>query len=153
MFISNLFKVQKELDKKLNINPELDEYKIKARQNLELHIKVSDLANETNCFAYTTDRKEKTDNTIVLSKYVQCLKQVLSVGITNGYDEVDEITIQPNEYCLSDQFLNLYIDINDLIISRSEDHFETLFEDLLSLGSTLGFSEQQIIQEFNKLSN
>lgn len=153
MFISNLFKIQKELDKKLNINPELDEYKIKARQNLELHIKVSDLANETNCFAYTTDRKENTDNTVVLSKYVQCLKQVLSVGITNGYDEVDEITIQPNEYCLSDQFLNLYIDINDLIISRSEDHFETLFEDLLSLGSTLGFSEQQIIQEFNKLSN
>ncbi|MGG7079516.1 dUTP diphosphatase [Clostridium sardiniense] len=153
MFISNLFKVQKELDKKLNINPELDEYKIKARQNLELHIKVSDLANETNCFAYTTDRKENTDNTVVLSKYVQCLKQVLSVGITNGYDEVDEITIQPNEYCLSDQFLNLYIDINDLIISRSEDHFETLFEDLLSLGITLGFSEQQIIQEFNKLSN
>lgn len=153
MFISNLFKVQKELDKKLNINPELDEYKIKARQNLELHIKVSDLANETNCFAYTTDRKENTDNNVVLSKYVQCLKQVLSVGITNGYDEVDEITIQPNEYCLSDQFLNLYIDINDLIISRSEDHFETLFEDLLSLGITLGFSEQQIIQEFNKLSN
>lgn len=153
MFVSNLFKVQKELDKKLNINPELDEYKIKARQNLELHIKISDLANETNCFAYTLDTKENIDDNVLLSKYVQCLKQVLSVGITNGYDRVDEISIQSNEYCLSDQFLNLYIDINDLIISRSEDHFETLFEDLLSLGNTLGFSEQQIIQEFKKLSN
>ncbi len=153
MFVSNLFKVQKELDKKLNINPELDEYKIKARQNLELHIKISDLANETNCFAYTTDTKENIDDNVILSKYVQCLKQVLSVGITNGYDRVDEISIQSNEYCLSDQFLNLYIDINDLIISRSEDHFETLFEDLLSLGYALGFSEQQIIQEFKRLSN
>ena len=148
MFISNLFKIQKELDEKLCINPDLDEYKIKARKNLELHIKVSDLANETNCYAYTKNTDIIDNYDIILSKYVDCLKQVLSVGITNGYDNVREISIQPNEYCLSDQFLNLYIDINDLIISRSEDHFKTLFEDFLSIGYTLGFSEQQILDSF-----
>ncbi len=80
------------------------------------------------------------------------MQQVLSVGITNEYDNVTEISMQPTEYCLSDQFLNLYIDINDLIISRSEDHFETLFEDLLSLGNTLGFSEQEITEGFQHLN-
>ncbi|MDQ0151267.1 dUTP diphosphatase [Eubacterium multiforme] len=148
MFVSNLFKMQKKLDEKLCINPDLDEYKIKARKNLELHIKVSDLANETNCYEYTKNMNNIVNCDVILSKYVDCLKQVLSVGITNGYDNVREISIQPNEYCLSDQFLNLYIDINDLIISRSEDHFKTLFEDFLSIGYTLGFSEQQILDSF-----
>lgn len=152
MFISNLFELQRENDKKLNINPELDEYKIRARQNLELHVKVSDLASETNCFAYTTDVKSNFDKDVILLKFVKCLKQVLTIGINNGYDILKEVSINHNEYCLSDQFLNLYIDINDLIISRSEDHFETLLEDLLSIGDTLGLSEQEIIEEFNKLS-
>ncbi|NRV84845.1 dimeric dUTPase (all-alpha-NTP-PPase superfamily) [Clostridium beijerinckii] len=56
----------------------------------------------------------------------------------------------PNDYCLSDQFLNLYIDINDLIAFPSIDHYLTLFEDLLSLGLTLGFSESQIQNQFIK---
>ena len=78
---------------------------------------------------------------------MQCLKQVLTIGINNGYNTLEEVSINHNEYCLSDQFLNLYIDINDLIISRSEDHFETLFEDLLSIGNTLGLSEEEIVKK------
>ncbi len=152
MFVSNLFKIQKELDSKVVINPELDEYKIKARKNLELHVKISDLANETNCFDYKESKDSNFNKERIFKKYLICLQQVLSVGITNEYDNVTEISMQPTEYCLSDQFLNLYIDINDLIISRSEDHFETLFEDLLSLGNTLGFSEQEITEGFQHLN-
>lgn len=152
MFVSNLFKIQKELDSKVVINPELDEYKIKARKNLELHVKISDLANETNCFDYKENKDSNFNKETIFKKYLICLQQVLSVGITNEYDNVTEISMQPTEYCLSDQFLNLYIDINDLIISRSEDHFETLFEDLLSLGNTLGFSEQEITEGFQHLN-
>ena len=153
MFISDLFKLQEENYKKLNINPELDEYKTRARQNLELHVKVSDLASKTNCFAYTTDVKNDFDQDVILLKFVQCLKQVLTIGINNGYNTLEEVSINHNEYCLSDQFLNLYIDINDLIISRSEDHFETLLEDLLSIGNTLGLSEEEIVKKFDELSN
>ena len=45
-------------------------------------------------------------------------------------------------------FLNLFIDINDLIISPSTDHFNTLLEDVLSLGVTLGYDEEQISKAF-----
>ncbi|MGL4571617.1 MAG: dUTP diphosphatase [Clostridium sp.] len=153
MFVSNLFKEQKELDKKLCINPDLTEYKIKARKNLELHVKLSDLANETHCFAYTQDVLPSVNNTTIFSKYLDCLKQVLSIGVTNQYDNLSDFFAQPTEDCLSDQFLNLYIDINDLIISRSEDHFKTLFEDLLTLGNTLGFSDGEIQNGLEKTFN
>ena len=56
--------------------------------------------------------------------------------------------IKSAEDCLSDQFLNLYIDINDLIISPSEDHFLTLLEDTLILGVSLGYSEAEILSAF-----
>lgn len=153
MFVNDLFKEQKEFDEKLRINPELTEYKIKARKNLELHVKLSDLANATQCFAYTEDVLPSINDTTIFSKYLDCLKQVLSIGITNHYDNLNELFAQPTEDCLSDQFLNLYIDINDLIISRSEDHFKTLFEDLLTLGSTLGFSEDKIKGGLEKTFN
>ena len=152
MFVSNLFKIQKKLDNKITINPDLDDYKIKSRKNLELHIKISDLANETDCFNYSKNINSHLDKKKIFNKYLICLQQVLSIGITNEYDNVTEISMQPTEYCLSDQFLNLYIDINDLIISRSEDHFETLFEDLLSLGNSLGFSEDEITEGFKQLN-
>ena len=56
--------------------------------------------------------------------------------------------IKPNDYCLSDQFLNLFIDLNDLIISPSEDHYITLIEDFISLGITLGYSDSKISNGF-----
>ena len=68
--------------------------------------------------------------------------------IDKHYIENYEIVLRPNDYCLSDQFLNLYIDINDLIISPSNDHFFTLLEDALSLGITLGYSEEEIFNSF-----
>ena len=40
------------------------------------------------------------------------------------------------------------IDLNDLIISPSEDHYLTLVEDFVSLGITLGYSKTQIIESF-----
>ncbi|MCR6516183.1 MAG: dUTP diphosphatase [Clostridium sp.] len=148
MFICDLFKIQEDMDKKLSIDGSLDDYKLRARKNLELHVKVSELANVTRCYNYLNDNNLTIDTDAVFDKYLDCIHQVISVGITNGYTSIDDIAVQPTEYCLSDQFLNLYIDINDLIISRSRDHFETLLEDLLSLGNTLGFSKDKILNNF-----
>ena len=53
-----------------------------------------------------------------------------------------------NMYFKNINNFNLYIDINDLIISPSEDHFLTLLEDTLILGVSLGYSEEEIIGSF-----
>ena len=109
---------------------------------------MSELANETKCYKYWIDDNFTVEKSNVFDKYISCFRQVLSLGIDKGYDNIECITIQPSEYCLSDQFLNLYIDINDLLISSSEDHYVTLLEDFLSLAISLGFSEQDIIDGF-----
>ena len=84
----------------------------------------------------------------IFIKYIACLKKILSLSFDhNDNNTVEEVMMQPSEYCLSDQFLNLYIDINDLFVSPSKDHFLTLMEDFLSLGISLGYSESTINQK------
>lgn len=150
MNIQPLFKVQKKYNDSLSINDELTSHKLQVRKNLEFQIMLGDLANETACFNYLTKKISPINITAIFNKYITCLSQALTLGIDHKYTDLIAVSINPNDYCLSDQFLNLYIDINDLIVSPSMDHYLTLFEDLLSLGLTLGFSESQMQNEFIK---
>jgi dimeric dUTPase (all-alpha-NTP-PPase superfamily) len=152
MHIANLFKIQENECYTLVIDTTLSEYKILARKHLQLHIAMSDLANETNCYKYWLNDEKVLDNSIIFNKYIACFRQLISLGLYNKYNDIEEIDIELSDYCLSDQFLNLYIDINDLMISPSKDHFITLTEDFLSLGINLGFTEKMIIDELSKNS-
>lgn len=148
MQIANLFEIESELNNDLIIDNNLSEYKVLARKHVQLHVTLSDLANETKCYQYWIGEQNKLNDDAILDKYIYCLKHIISLGIYNSYDDIEEIEIEPSEYCLSDQFLNLYIDINDLVISPSKDHFITLMEDYLSLGISLGFTEEFITDNF-----
>ena len=148
MNVQQIFEIQKTFNNSLNINTDLDSYKLHARKNLQFQIALGQLANETICYNYLLDNAKNIDLDKVFNKYIICLSQVLSLGIDHKYDHIESVDVLPNDYCLSDQFLNLYIDINDLIASPSFDHYQTLFEDLLSLGLTLGFFEDKILDEF-----
>ena len=150
MNIQPLFKEQKNYNDTLSINEELDLHKLQVRKHLEFQITLGNLASETLCFNYLTPNIKPVNLTAIFNKYITCISQTLTLGIDNKYTDLIGVSISPNDYCLSDQFLNLYIDINDLIVSPSMDHYLTLFEDLLSLGLTLGFSESQIQSQFIK---
>lgn len=148
MNILCLVESEKEKRNQILINNELSQYKLFARKHLELQIKLSSLAQETNCYKYWVDNNSDLNKEIIFDKFIDFLSHVISLGLDKNYIDDYEITLRPNDYCLSDQFLNLYIDINDLIISPSSDHFFTLLEDILSLGITLGYCEEKIKNAF-----
>ena len=151
MDIQPMLEMQKRFNENLNINEELDSYKLRARKNLEFEINLGALANETACFNYLLNNTKDIDIDKIFTKYITCISQVLTLGIDHNYMNINKISMNPNDYCLSDQFLTLYIDINDLIASPSVDHYQTLFEDLLSLGLTLGFTEVKIKNGFSEI--
>ncbi|WP_294354039.1 dUTP diphosphatase [uncultured Clostridium sp.] len=152
MNIANLFEIQNKISSNLKVDPTLSEYKILARKHVKLHISLSDLANETKCYTYLVNDNTTLDNNKIFEKYITCFKEIIALGLYNSYNDIEELDIELSEYCLSDQFLNLYIDINDLVISPSKDHFITLAEDYLSLGISLGFTEKMILDSFSKES-
>ncbi|MGL5085200.1 MAG: dUTP diphosphatase [Clostridium sp.] len=148
MNIVSIFEVQKESNKQIAIDECLNQYKLSARKHLELYIKLSSLADQTKCYEYWLDNSSQIEKDIVFSNYLDALGQILTLGLHCDYTDIEDVSVFPNDYCLSDQFLNLYIDINDLIISSSKDHYITLLEDFISLGITLGYSEHKIIDSF-----
>lgn len=148
MNISYIVELQLEKNKQLLINHELPEYKLWVRKHLELHVKLGSIAEETKCYTYLKNSSQILNKDIIFKKYIDFLAHIISLGLYREYLTDFEVQLKPNDYCLSDQFLNLYIDINDLIVSPSSDHFLTLLEDTLSLGVTLGYSERDIITSF-----
>lgn len=144
MNIQTLLKHEEELIKNIAIDNTLNDYTLFARKHLQLHIKMSDLANETKCYKYWVGEIDSVNLENVFQKYISCFHQILFLGLDSKFENLESITAQNTDSCLSDQFLNLYIDINDSIMSSSEDHFITLVEDYLTLGNSLGFSEKQI---------
>ncbi|MGM9978177.1 MAG: dUTP diphosphatase [Clostridium sp.] len=146
MNIHILLNQEKELIKNIAIDDTLNDYTLFARKHLQLHIKMSDLANETKCYKYWVGEVDSVNLENVFQKYISCFHQILFLGLDGDFEDLETVTAQTTDSCLSDQFLNLYIDINDSIMSSSEDHFATLVEDYLTLGSCLGFSEEQIME-------
>ena len=146
MNIHILLNQEKELIKNIAIDDTLNDYTLFARKHLQLHIKMSDLANETKCYKYWVGEIDSVNLENVFQKYISCFHQILFLGLDGDFEDLETVTAQSTDSCLSDQFLNLFIDINDCIMSSSEAHFATLVEDYLTLGSCLGFSEEQIIE-------
>lgn len=144
MEILSFFQKHKNKNKEIIIDNTLSESKIRTRKHLELHTKISSLAEETKCYKYWISDDIEINLSMIFQKYIDCFKHIIGIGIDKNYDTIEDIEVKTSDYCLSDQFFNLFIDLNDLIISPSEDHFITLMQDFLSLGISLGYSEEQI---------
>ncbi|MCI1944630.1 dUTP diphosphatase [Clostridium luticellarii] len=142
MNLTKLFELQENLDQRIKKNISIDKTSLISKKTLALQVKMAELANETRCFNFWSTNTTINRN-LILKNYINSLCFILTLGIEKGFTDI-AIKIKPNEYDTTAQFLNLYIDINDFVISSSKDHYITLFEDFISLGNKLGFSLKEI---------
>ena len=141
MNLQKLYALQKELDSRIVSEHNLQSENLIQRKTLALQVEIGELANETRCFKYWSD-KAPSPKDVILEEYVDCLHFILSIGLEKNFQDIN---IEPKltDASLTDQFLNLYIDLNDFIICLSHDQYITLFEDFLNLGLSLGFTEEE----------
>lgn len=142
MNLQRLFALQKELDLKIVSQHNLQSQNLIQRKILALQVEIGELANETRCFKYWSD-KSPSSKEVILEEYVDCLHFILSIGLEKDFSDIN-VDPKLTGNSLTEQFLNLYIDLNDFIICLSYDQYITLFEDFLSLGLALGFTETDI---------
>ena len=146
MNFSKLFKLQENLDNRILQQRGLDNKSLTSKKILALQVEIAELANETRCFKFWSDKGPSNRN-IILEEYVDCLHFILTLGLEKQFNDI-EIETKELQYDITAQFLNLYVDINDFIVSSSRDHYLTLFEDFLSLGKSLGFSIDEIEEAY-----
>ncbi|SKA88859.1 Dimeric dUTPase, all-alpha-NTP-PPase (MazG) superfamily [Clostridium sp. USBA 49] len=149
MNLEKLYESQNKLDKQIHSIVNLKEKTLLPEKILALQVKIGELANDTQCFKFWLSKKTMTERK-VLEKYIQVLSMALSIGIEKNFTET-EFPIKSIDSNLTNQFLNLFIDINDFMVCSSKDHYITLIEDILSLGLTFGFTEEDILETYNKV--
>jgi dimeric dUTPase (all-alpha-NTP-PPase superfamily) len=151
MNLQRLFALQKELDLRIVSQHNLQSENLIQKKILALQVEIGELANETRCFKYWSDKGPSTKE-IILEEYVDCLHFILSIGLEKGFSDIN---IEPKsvDTSLTEQFLNLYIDLNDFIICLSHDQYLTLFDDFISLGIALGFTDSDIENAYLEKNN
>ena len=151
MNFEKLFPLQKKLDDEILARHNLQGNSLLSNKALALQCKLGILATETGCYRYW-ESINVIDRDSLLKSYVKCLHFILSIGSDKGYTDVIPGT-RALEYNQTEQLLNLYIDVNDFIVSSSRDHYVTLFEDFLSLSIALGFNDEEIEICYEKFNN
>lgn len=142
-----LFALQRDLNLRIETENNLIGKPLLTQRLLGLHVALGQLANETRCFNYW-DNEKPASKEVLLEKYVNCLNFILALGLERNFIDLGNIPFNPIEGGIVDQFLNLNVDMNDFIVCTSMDHYITLFEDFLSLGLSLGFTEEEIESKF-----
>lgn len=148
MNLEKLFKMQKDLDYRILIQHNLEGTTLLRKKTLSLQVELGELANETRCFKFWSDKKPSPVE-VILEEYVDCLHFILSIGIEKEFYDITP-SIKSSEDILTDQFLNIFVDVNDFAICSSKDQYNTLFEDFLSLGMSLGFTVDVVEKAYFK---
>jgi dimeric dUTPase (all-alpha-NTP-PPase superfamily) len=142
MNLANLFQLQENLDNRITKEHGLHGETLLSKKVLALQVELAELANETRCFKFWSNRKP-SDRETILEEYVDCLHFILTLGLEKGFTDI-QLEDKELQFDLTTQFLNLYIDINDFVVCSSKDHYITLFEDFLTLGKMFDFTIEEV---------
>ena len=142
MNLHKLFEMQNTLDHRIQSEHQLAGVPLLDKKILSLQVELGELANETRCFKFWST-KEPSIKDVILEEYVDCIHFILSLGIEKNFQDIT-LNVKDITCELSNQFLNLYINIANFAICSSLDNYLTIFNDFLSLGQNLGFSEENI---------
>ena len=142
MNLQKLFQMQSILDHRIQAEHHLEGVPLLNKKILSLQVELGELANETRCFKFWSTKKPSSNN-LILEEYVDCLHFILGLGIEKNFQDitldVKDITCE-----LSQQFLNLYINVADFTSCSSISNYLNIFHNFLSLGKNLGFCEDDI---------
>jgi len=112
------------------------------KNKLELLVELGELANETKCFKYWTNKKPVRE--LVGEEYADCLIMTLCFfGLYNL--ELDD-NIHENDLDIIDMFGNLYLLASEFYFNEQEETIRKIYNLLINLGHKLEFNDDEIIE-------
>lgn len=137
-----LYIMQEKLDSYISENHNLEGKDLFNERYLAFLVELGELANETRCFKFWSNKKRSEDE-IILDEYVDGVHFLLSIGLEKDLRyEGDQIVV--NETNETNQFNNIFIQATLFKQDPSEKNYNILFEEFLKLGKILGYSEEDI---------
>lgn len=146
MNIEKLTEMQRALDAHIQRKHGLEKEDLFEKKILALQVEAGELANETRCFKFWSQRPS-SEREIILEEYVDGIHFVLSLGIECGFIPCLQ-PVEETETPVTVQFLDVFNSISTFQKSRSEADYSWMFQSYLKLGRKLGFTEADIEQAY-----
>lgn len=135
--------MQKKLDQYIEKKHQLENVDLFGKKILALFVEVGELANETRCFKFWSN-KSRNNNDIILEEYVDGLHFILSLGLEKGYRYTSRNLSELTRAAETEQFNIVFESCINFYKNVSKETYEQLFMNFLLLGEVLGFSESDI---------
>ncbi|WAA10193.1 dUTP diphosphatase [Fervidibacillus albus] len=148
MDLQRMFAMQRTLDRRIESQHGLEQENLFDRKLLALLVEVGELANETKCFKYWSEKpaspKEK-----VLEEFVDGWHFILSLGIELRFDQ-DSYEIPMGDKIIDSTlaFLNVFESIHHFQKEKNKQRYVSLIQSYVVLGTTLGFTEKDIFSAY-----
>lgn len=152
MNFKELFNLQYILDQRIENERGLTGKDLFKDKMLALLVEVGELANETRCFKFWSD-KPASPRDVILEEFVDGVHFILSLGIVLGYNQDFEIPAPTNEKrngSPTEKFLEVFDAASQLLKTRNREDYMKLFSVFLELGMILGFTSEDIFQAYTK---
>lgn len=143
-----LFSKQKNLDQYIIDNHKLHTKKLFDDKMLALLVELGELANETRCFKFWSDKEASADSVIV-EEFVDNIHFLLSLGLEKDY-RFTEINVSASTQTTTDQFIDVFNKALYFYKEQTEESFLSLFQSFLQLGQKLGFTVEDIFKAYDE---
>ncbi|TFB24985.1 dUTPase [Filobacillus milosensis] len=141
-----LYDLQKELDEKIRESHSLTRDAILEDKFLALLVEVSELANETRCFKFWS-QKGPSDDSVILEEFVDGIHFILSLGLDFNYRYKQESIKKINDS--QTKLFHLIIEkIYQFKQNPTKENYQVMMKAYIQLGYQLGFNEQEIYNAY-----
>ncbi|MEG0822976.1 MAG: dUTP diphosphatase [Erysipelotrichaceae bacterium] len=140
--IEDLYSIQKELDDRIAKIHNVSYEETKTKRILALLVEIGELANETRCFKYWSN-KASSPKEVVLEEYVDGIHFLLSLGLYFN-EQPKIIESLNNKLSLSEAFVEVYGLIAKLHLDFNEAGYIEAFRMFIAIGDMLMFSVEDI---------
>ncbi|WAA11639.1 dUTP diphosphatase [Fervidibacillus halotolerans] len=144
MELRTMFSMQRTLDRRIESEHGLEREDLFDKKLLALFVEVGELANETRCFKFWS-QKPASSKERILEEYVDGLHFILSLGIELGFDnEPYSISTETETPDATAAFLNVFDQIHRLKTLKNKEAYFSLIQSYIKLGHLLGFTGEDM---------
>ncbi|CDQ18252.1 Dimeric dUTPase, all-alpha-NTP-PPase (MazG) superfamily [Halobacillus karajensis] len=142
-----LYDMQRKLDEYIEDQHQIERGDKVEEKVLALLVELGELANETRCFKFWS-KKGPSEKTVILEEYVDGVHFLLSLGLDLGH----RYAFSPlkNSESVTKAFLRVYQCVETMRENRDKESYVAAFSSYLALGRSLGITEQELIEAYEK---
>ncbi len=144
ILLTKLFAQQAKLDQRIHLQHHTSYLATQNDRILAFLVELSELANETRCFKYWSE-KPASPPSMILEEYVDGVHFLLSLGIALSVNVNEPFEQYPQSSSnLTNQFLVVYDNALSFKQNSSLETYSILMSNYLLLGRMLSFSIEEI---------